>query len=130
MGDFPPVEGAPQLPQQWARLLITVPFDAHISGLALSTTHDIPTTSLASAQTRVTLDKGLADGLHKGMKIRVGGWSPGSGRLTIDRVEEHAAEGTFESINEQGLIPSPLVVGQAIRIGGATKQEETGNRSE
>jgi hypothetical protein len=112
------VEGAPQLTEKWAKLLITVPFDAHVVRAVPAGSHNV-TRGVDVTRARLILDKGRADGLHLGMKIRIGGWSTDSGSLTIERLEEHEAEGKFEvftSAREPAALPA---VGEAIRIGQA-----------
>jgi len=51
---------------------------------------------------RVTLDKGRADGLYLGMEVRVGPTLSDSGRLTIDKLDEHTAEAAFQAFTTAG----------------------------
>ncbi len=102
-----PVEGVPQLPAHWARLLLLKPVDATVTTVSPITTRKVYGVDVI--HTRITLDKGSADGLYLGMEIWVKPLTVNAGTLTIDKLEEHAAECEFRS-------STPPRVGDIIRM--------------
>ena len=107
-----PVEGVPQLPDRWARLLVLKAVDAKVTHVTPVTTRNV-TNGVDVTRARVTLDKGSADGLYLGMEIRV---SRGRGTLIIDKLQEHTAKAEFRAFTSAGKPATPPSVDDVIRV--------------
>ncbi len=111
----PRVEGVPRLPPRWASQLVTGDWVARVIAIAPATIGSAAI-GVYATEARVTLDKGRADGIYLGMEIPVGSKAPDAGRLTIDAVNQHTAEGVFRILAHDDQKAALPVVGQAIWI--------------
>jgi hypothetical protein len=120
----PPVVGMPQMPAEWAKLLRVKPVDAKVLQVSLAKSSKV-TQGVDTTKARILLDKGSADGLYLGLKIWVKSLSGDAATLTIDRLDEHSAEGAFQAFTSTDAVATLPKVGATIRVvEGVTNPEE------
>lgn len=125
-GSAPPVEGVPQLPARWAKMLITVALDARITSVTPVATRNVAG-NVDATDARLTLNKGRADGLYLGMEASVGPLA-GIGRLTIDKLDEHTAEAAYRAFTTAGKPAILPGIGQVVRMSEGTGKNRDGEQ--
>ena len=108
------VEGVPQLPAKWSKLLLLKPVDAVVTSVSPITTGNV-TIGVDVTRARVFLDKGSADGLYLGLTINLPD-APFVASLTIDKLQEHSAECEFRAFTGADRPAAPPQVGETIRV--------------
>lgn len=105
------------MPEKWAKLLLLENVDAQITHISPSETSRV-TDGVDVVKTRITLNKGSADGVYIGLDVtlQLGSEYGTSGSLEIDKISEHTAEGMFRSYISPGKKLELPSVGETIRL--------------
>lgn len=110
-----PVVGAPQLPDKWAKLLLTSPVDAKVTHASEPTFRNV-TGNVNGTFAKVTFDKGSEDGLYLGLKAWFNQYSLQAARLTIIELDKHSAVAEFRAFSSQEMAVELPKVGDSIRL--------------